>query len=148
MFPVRSAYTTNGESRTLLFVLTNSTLYISGCKPNNSLYNYFVLPYTEINTVLVGPNAQTIHISNYDKDMQCMVTTGCGNVTGEMISQLEMAMRRDENKPRLPAVKQLTLRDMVNLRRAICKQASVETVSVSCYDGAPRRRLDTRFFLL
>lgn len=89
-----------------------------------------MLPYTELNTILVGPNAQTIHISNYDKDMQCILTTGCGIMTGDIIGQLEMAMRKDTNKPKLPAVKQLTMRDMINLRRTICKQTSVDKVNM------------------
>ncbi|XP_022918977.2 uncharacterized protein [Onthophagus taurus] len=127
VFPVASAYTTFGESKPVLLILTNTTLYISSSKPTNSLLcNHFVLPYTELNTILIGPNAQTIHLSNYDNDMQCIITTGCGNLTGEIIGQMEMAMRRDKNKPNLAAVKQLTMRDMVNLRQSICKQTSVD----------------------
>lgn len=130
---MHSAYTTSGESKALLLFLTNTTLYICSCKPNNIYSNHFVLPYTELNTILIGPNAQTIHISNYDKDMQCIITTGCGNITSDIIGQLEMAMRRDKNKPKLPAVKQLTMRDMVNLRKAICKQTSVDKVRETTY---------------
>lgn len=110
-------------------ILTNTTLYVSGYKQNLSYFNHFVLPYTELNTVLIGPNAQTIHFSNYDKDMQFIVLTGCANITGNIVGQLEMAMRKDTNKPQLPAVKQINMRDMANLRRAICKQTAVETVS-------------------
>lgn len=50
-------------------------------------------------------------------------------MTNDFIGQLEIAMRKDMNKPALPAVKQLSMRDMVNLRRAICKQTSVDKVS-------------------
>ncbi|KAI4465220.1 pleckstrin y domain-containing family m member 2 [Holotrichia oblita] len=126
IFPVHSAYTTSGESKALSLFLTNTTLYICSSKSDNRYSNHFVLPYSELNTILIGPNAQTIHISNYDKDMQCIITTGCGNITGDIVGQIEMTMRRDKNKPKLPAVKQLTMRDMVNLRRAICKQTSVD----------------------
>ncbi|EFA03830.1 uncharacterized protein prd1 [Tribolium castaneum] len=126
IFPVRSAYATNGESKPLLLILSDTTLYITGIKLGNSLCNHFVLPYTELNTILIGPSAQTIHLSNYDKDMQCIITTGCGKITGDIVGQLEVAMRRDMSKPRLPAVKHLSMRDMVNLRRAICKQTSVD----------------------
>ena len=93
-----------------------------------SLCNHFVLPFTELNTILIGPSSQTIHLSNYDKDMQCIITTGCAKITGDLVGQLEVAMRRDINKPRLPAVKHLSMRDMANLRRAICKQTSVDKV--------------------
>lgn len=129
MFNVRSAYTTTGESRPLLVILTDSTFYIASSKPNGSYCNHFVLPYTELNTILIGPNAQTIHFSNYDKDMQCLITTGCTDMTNDLIGQLEIAMRKDMNKPALPAVKHLSMRDMVNLRKAICKQTSVDKVS-------------------
>lgn len=61
--------------------------------------------------------------------MQCLITTGCTDMTNELIGQLEMAMRKDMNKPALPAVKQLTMRDMVNLRKTICRQTSVDKVS-------------------
>ncbi|KAJ8920684.1 hypothetical protein NQ315_004823 [Exocentrus adspersus] len=126
VFPVRSAYTTDGDSKPLLVVLTDSTLYIASMRPNSTYCNHFVLPYTELNTILIGPNAQTIHFSNYDNDMQCIISTGCSKVTGDLVGQLEIAIRRDINRPRLPAVKQLSMRDMANLRRAICKQTSVE----------------------
>lgn len=130
IYPVYSAYTTSGENKPLIVILSNTTLYITGFKPNNSYCNHFVLPYTELNTVLIGPNAQTMHISNYDNDMQCIITTGSENVTNELIGQMEMAMRRDINKPKLLAVKQLNMRDMANLRRTICKQTSVTKVLI------------------
>ncbi|KAG5888921.1 hypothetical protein JTB14_019417 [Gonioctena quinquepunctata] len=125
IFHVRSAYTTNGDTKPLLVLLTENTLYVTGAKPNGSYCNHFVLPYTDLNTILIGPNAQTIHFSNYDREMQCIISTGCCEVTGDLVGQLEIAMRKDMNKPRLPAVKQLAMRDMVNLRRAVCKQTSV-----------------------
>ncbi|KAK5646949.1 hypothetical protein RI129_005413 [Pyrocoelia pectoralis] len=125
VFPVYSAYTTSGENKPLIAILSSTTLYITGFKHNNSYCNFFVLPYTELNTILIGPNAQTIHLSNYDNDMQCIVTTGSETLTNELIGQLEMAMRKDINKPRLPAVKQLSMRDMVNLRKSICRQTTV-----------------------
>lgn len=112
-----------------MVVLSDNTLYITSWKSNNTYRNHFVLPYTELNTILVGPDAQTVHVSNYDNDMQCIVTTGDSNVTGDLIGQLEMAMRKDGNRPRLPAVKQLNMRDMVNLRKAICKQTPVDKVT-------------------
>ncbi|XP_072376863.1 uncharacterized protein prd1 [Diabrotica undecimpunctata] len=125
VFCVRSAYTTNGESKPLLAILTENTLYIANAKPTGSYTNHFVLPYTDLNTILIGPQGQTIHFSNYDREMQCIICTGCSSLTGELVGQLEIAMRKDANKPKLPAVRQLAMRDMVNLRRAICKQTSV-----------------------
>ncbi|XP_056631113.1 uncharacterized protein LOC130441444 [Diorhabda sublineata] len=125
VFHVRSAYTTDGESRPLLVILTDITLYIVSSKPTGTLTNHFVLPYTDLDTILIGPQGQTIHFSNHDKEMQCLVSTGCTNLTSDLVGQLEIAMRKDINKPRLPAVRQLTMRDMVNLRRSICRTTSV-----------------------
>lgn len=113
-----------------MLILTDATLYVTQCtKGTNAFYNHFVLPYVELNTILIGPNAQVIHFSNYEKDMQIIVTTGCANITGDIMSKLEMAMRKDSNKPQLPAVKQINMRDMANLRKAICKQTAVNKVS-------------------
>ncbi|XP_060517658.1 uncharacterized protein LOC132696694 [Cylas formicarius] len=125
IFPVRSAYTTNGESKPLLVILTDITIYICSAKQNN-FSNHFVLPYAELNIILIGPNNQTIHFSNYDTDMQCLISTGCSSITNDIVSLLEITMRKDTGKPRLPAVKQLTMRDMACLRNIICKQTSVE----------------------
>lgn len=114
-------------------VLSSTTLYLAGLKATNTYVNHFVLPYIELNTIIIGPNSQTVHISNYDNDMQCFLTTGCANITGDFVGQLEIAMRKDLNKPKLPAVKQLGMQDMVNLRRAICKQSSVDKVKEGTY---------------
>ncbi|XP_066260425.1 uncharacterized protein prd1 [Euwallacea similis] len=124
VFPVRSAYTTNGDSKPLLLVLSNKALYIVGTK-QNSLNAHFLLAYTDLNAILIGPSSQTIHFSNHDLDMQCIISTGCSKITNDVISRLEYAIRKDLNKPRLPAVKHLNMRDMTNLRRAICKQTAV-----------------------
>lgn len=128
---MKSSYTTTGSHKPLLIVLTSTTLYATGFKTSNVYINYFVLPYTELNTILIGPNSQTIHIANYDNDMQCLIVTGCADITSDLVGRLEMAMRKDVNKPKLPAVKHLCMRDMVNLRRAVCKQTAID--KVNCY---------------
>lgn len=66
--------------------------------------------------------------------MQCLVVTGCADITGDLVGCLEIAMRKDVNKPKLPAVKHLCMRDMVNLRRAICKQTAIDKVSYIILD--------------
>lgn len=55
-----------------------------------------------------------------------MITTGCAKITSDLIGQVEIAVRKDINKPQLPAVKHLSMRDMANLRKAICKQTAVD----------------------
>ncbi|XP_050309499.1 uncharacterized protein LOC126745604 isoform X2 [Anthonomus grandis grandis] len=127
VFPIRSAYTTNGDSKPLLLILSGRALYIADAKQNATFVTHFVLPYTDLNAILIGPSAQTIHFSNNELDMQCIVSTGCSKITNDLIGQLELAMRRDVvNKPRLPAVRNLEMTDMVNLRKAVCKQTAVD----------------------
>lgn len=126
---MQSTYTLDGNSRPLLLILTSRCLYVVSSKQHSVFSTHFVLYYTDLNVILIGPNAQTIHFSNYDQDMQCSLTTGCSKITGEVISQLEYAMRIDKNKPRLPAVKHLTMQDMFNLKAAVCKQTAVDKVS-------------------
>lgn len=67
--------------------------------------------------------------------MQCLLVTGCADVTQDLVGRLEMAIRKDVNRPKLPAVKQLCMRDMVNLRKAICKQTSIDKVKVGAFVG-------------
>lgn len=125
-YKVRSSYSSNGESKPLLIFLTNATLYISGFKPNQSLFNQFVLPYTELDTILIGPNGHTIHFSNSDREMQFIVSTGSTDITGNLIGQLEMIIRRNKVNPVLPAIRYLTMREMVQLKTAVCNETTVD----------------------
>lgn len=126
---VRSAYSSKGESKPLLAILTNAALYVTSLISGGRYRNHFFLPYSDLSTILIGPNEQTIHISNFKQDMQCMITTGCTQVTNDLIGQLEIAMTKDVNKPCMPAVKHLSMHDMVNLRKSICKQTAVQKVN-------------------
>ncbi|KAK9869654.1 hypothetical protein WA026_003402 [Henosepilachna vigintioctopunctata] len=126
MFMVRSAYTTDGDSKPLLAILTNSAIYITSWTSNGRYRNLFMLPYPELNSILIGPSAQTVHLSNINGDMQCMITTGCSMVTNNFISQLEFIIRKDKSQAIMPALKHLSMQDMTNLRKAICKQTTVQ----------------------
>lgn len=128
-FSVKSSYSTSGDCQQLIVAITECCLYVVGYTHPDNWCNHFVLPYTDLNTVIIGPDLQTVHLSNYEKDMQSLFVTGCSNATREFMGKLEFAMRRDKNRPKLPAVKQLCMRDMLNLRRAICKQSSVHKVN-------------------
>lgn len=76
----------------------------------------------------IGPNAQTILLSNADYEMQYLFSTGSSKTTSELIAYLEMAMRRSPMKPRLPAVKELSYEDMHNLRHSILCDTAVHPV--------------------
>lgn len=76
----------------------------------------------------IGPNAQTILISNADYEMQYLFSTGSNQTTSELITHLEMAMRRSPSKPRLPAVKELNYDDMHSLKHSILAETAVHPV--------------------
>lgn len=78
--------------------------------------------------VQIGPNAQSILISNADCEMQYLFSTGSSQTTSELICHLEMAMRRSPTKPRLPAVKELNYEDMHILRNSILTDTAVHPV--------------------
>ncbi|XP_074109615.1 pleckstrin homology domain-containing protein pruning defect 1 isoform X2 [Cotesia typhae] len=125
VYKVRSSYMTNGDSRPMLTLLTDKTLYLTGLKSDNIYSNQFVIPYNELDVIMIGPNAQTILISNADCEMQYLFSTGCSKITHEIITHLEIAMRRSPSKPRLPAVKELSYKDMRNLKHSIMSETAV-----------------------
>ncbi|XP_033224094.1 uncharacterized protein LOC117177479 isoform X2 [Belonocnema kinseyi] len=125
VYKVRSSYMTNGESKPMLALLTDKTLYLTSSKTDHSYRNQFVIPYNELDVIMIGPNAQTILISNADYEMQYLFSTGNAETTSELIAHLEMAMRRSPSKPRLPAVKELNYDDMQTLRHSILAETAV-----------------------
>lgn len=127
LYKVKSIYSNFGESKPLIIILTDCTLYITGLKQNHSMSNQFVLPYSELNTILVGPDSHILHFSNIDHEMQYFVVTGSSDITGELVGCLEMTMR-NEKKLELPAVRHLTMREMARLRYDICQQTDVNKV--------------------
>ncbi|EFN65308.1 Pleckstrin-like proteiny domain-containing family M member 2 [Camponotus floridanus] len=125
VYKVRSSYMTNGESKPMIALLTDKTLYLTGSKLDHSYSNQFVIPYNELDVIMIGPNAQSILISNADCEMQYLFSTGSSQTTSELIGHLEMAMRRSPSKPRLPAVKELNYEDMHILRNSILNDTAV-----------------------
>lgn len=152
VYKVRSSYMTNGESKPMLALLTDKTLYLTGQKGSYAYSNQFVIPYNELDVIMVrvvigkksffilfnfsnlsfvlqiGPNAQTILISNADYEMQYLFSTGSSFTTSELISHLEIAMRRSPSKPRLPAVKELNYDDMHVLKHSILSDTAIHMV--------------------
>lgn len=60
--------------------------------------------------------------------MQYLFSTGSKKITSELISHLEMAMRRSPTKPKLPAVKELNYDDMHSLKHSILSDTAVHPV--------------------
>lgn len=53
VYKVRSSYMTNGESRPMIALLTDKTLYLTGSKLDHSYSNQFVIPYNELDVIMV-----------------------------------------------------------------------------------------------
>ena len=54
VYKVRSSYMTNGESKPMIALLTDKTLYLTGLKPDHSYSNQFVIPYNELDVIMVS----------------------------------------------------------------------------------------------
>lgn len=53
VYKVRSSYMTNGESKPMLALLTDKTLYLTSSKSDHSYRNQFVIPYNELDVIMV-----------------------------------------------------------------------------------------------
>lgn len=102
--------------------------------PCNNFRNQIIDSDSKVsNSFQIGPNAQTILISNADYEMQYLFSTGSSHTTSELITHLEIAMRRSPSKPRLPAVKELSYEDMHILKQSILSDTAVHPVSILYY---------------
>lgn len=54
VYKVRSSYMTNGESKPMIALLTDKTLYLTGSKLNHTYSNQFVIPYNELDVIMVS----------------------------------------------------------------------------------------------
>jgi len=53
VYKVRSSYMTNGESKPMIALLTDKTLYLTSSKMDHSYSNQFVIPYNELDVIMV-----------------------------------------------------------------------------------------------
>ena len=54
VYKVQSSYMTNGESKPMLALLTDKTLYLTGQKGDHIYSNHFVIPYNELDVIMVS----------------------------------------------------------------------------------------------
>lgn len=54
VYKVRGSYMTNGESKPMLALLTDKTLYLTGEKADHTYSNQFVIPYNELDVIMVN----------------------------------------------------------------------------------------------
>ncbi|CRK97449.1 CLUMA_CG010838, isoform A [Clunio marinus] len=121
-FKLFTGYSNEGIICAVLVLLTDKTIYIVELL-RNKLSNKFVLPYAELDVILMGPMGNTVLLSNGARDMQ-QVLLACGPYPAEkLVSSLEMCARRGGLN--LPAVGELTLDHFAPLRAFVCNNSSV-----------------------
>ncbi|PSN50559.1 hypothetical protein C0J52_03512 [Blattella germanica] len=116
VYKVSSSYSVDGIGRPLLAILTNVNLYLTGVRSNYSYCNHLVLPYTELDAMLVGPNYQTVLLVGTNRQKQFLVVTGNRTVTENLVGHIELAMRRAPLKPTLPADEAIYYYSLVHLQ--------------------------------
>lgn len=111
----------------LLCILSDSSLYVTGISPiNQTFYNHHVIPYSQLNSIIIGPNSQVMMLAVTDRSHRVTVLTTFGqNMVNELLSHLELAVRRAIGTSTI-AVQELSLENMVELKRMIVKQSSVQ----------------------
>jgi hypothetical protein len=113
-------------------LLTDKTIYVIELL-RNELCNKFVLPYAELDVILMGPMGNTVLLSNTARDMQQVLLT-CGPYPAEkLIASLEICARRGGLKGELPAVGQLTLDHFAPLQAFVCNNSSVSKSDIWKY---------------
>lgn len=121
-FKLYAGYSNEGHICAVLVFLTDKTIYVVELV-RNKLSNKFVLPYAELDVILMGPMGNTVLLSNGARDMQ-QVLLACGPYPAEkLISSLEMCARRGGLN--LPAVGELTLDHFAPLQAFVCNNSSV-----------------------
>jgi hypothetical protein len=121
-FKLYTGYSNEGNICAVLVFLTDKTIYVVELVCNK-LSNKFVLPYAELDVILMGPMGNTVLLSNGARDMQ-QVLLACGPYPAErLISSLEMCARRGGLN--LPAVGELTLDHFAPLQAFVCNNSSV-----------------------
>ncbi|GLH01886.1 Uncharacterized protein GBIM_07930, partial [Gryllus bimaculatus] len=116
VFKANSSYFIDGKSQPLLIVLSEFGIYFVGLQPNMSIFLQVMMCYDELESIIVGPSRQTLLFANLNRTKQMLVTSSNRLVTGEIISHIEVAMRRSPMKFALPAVGQLELDNMKTLK--------------------------------
>uniref|UniRef100_A0A182PC33 PH domain-containing protein n=1 Tax=Anopheles epiroticus TaxID=199890 RepID=A0A182PC33_9DIPT len=122
VFKLFNGYSREGYMTPVLVFLTDRTLYVTD-QVRNKLCNKFVLPYAELDVILVGPYGNTVLLSNSARDMQQVLLAGGPYPAEGLVSSLELCARRGGSV--LPAVGQLTLDHLAPLQAFVRDHSSV-----------------------
>ncbi|XP_055613349.1 pleckstrin homology domain-containing family M member 2-like [Uranotaenia lowii] len=122
VFKLYNGYSREGYMTPVLVFLTDKTLYVTD-QVRNRLCNKFVLPYSELDVILVGPYGNTVLLSNSARDMQQVLLAGGPYPADGLVSNLELCARRGGFI--LPAVGQLTLDHLAPLQAFVRDHSNV-----------------------
>lgn len=121
-FKLYTGYSREGYLTPVLVFLTDKTLYVTNSQ-RNRLINKFVLPYAELDCILMGPFGNTVLLSNSARDMQQVLLAGGPYPADGLVASLELCARKGGST--LPAIGQLTLEHLAPLQAFVRDNSSV-----------------------
>lgn len=121
-FKLYTGYSREGYLTPVLVFLTDKTLYVTNSQ-RNRLNNKFVLPYAELDCILMGPFGNTVLLSNSARDMQQVLLAGGPYPADGLVASLELCARKGGST--LPAIGQLTLDHLAPLQAFVRDNSSV-----------------------
>lgn len=130
VFKLYTGYSREGFMTPVLVFLTDKTLYVADLV-RNRLCSKFVLPYSDLDVILMGPYGNTVLLSNCDRDMQQVLLAGGPYPADGLVANLELCARRGGSI--LPAVGQLTLQHLSPLQAFVRENSSVTKDDVWMY---------------
>lgn len=146
VFKLYTAYSKDGQMTPVLVFLSNKAMYITDMA-NNKLSKRYVLPYAELDVILLGPSGSIIILTNSDRKKQQVLLSGGTYPAYELVSHLELCVRKQGLS--LPAVGQLTLNHLSWLQSYIqmnvdeSKNSKIIYYSVVCIPTMLTSQLDT-----
>lgn len=145
-FKLYMAYSKDGQMTPVLVFLSSKAMYITEMV-ENKLSKRYVLPYAELDVILLGPSGSIIILSNNDRKNQQVLLSGGTYPAYELVSHLELCVRKQGLT--LPAVGQLTLNHLSWLQSYIqsnvdeSKDSEILYYSVVCIPTMLTSQLDT-----
>ncbi|XP_055373937.1 uncharacterized protein LOC129607182 [Condylostylus longicornis] len=113
VFKLYAGYSKEGFMTPVLVFLTDKALYVRDLVENR-LCNKYILKYSELDVILIGPYGNTVLLSNVSRDMQKVLLAGGPHTADEFVANLELCIRRGGFF--LPAVGQLNLENFNSLQ--------------------------------
>lgn len=122
VFKLYTGYSKEGFMTPVLVFLTDKTLYVTDIV-RNRICNKFVLPYIDLDVILIGPHGNTVLLSNSARDMQQVLLAGGPYPADKLVSSLELCARRGGSI--LPAFGELTLDHLAPLQAFVRDNSTI-----------------------